>query len=556
MVLMERYVSKFSVVVLISLPTVANLLPSHASAQTFTSYPVVLSGQHAPDAGVDVEFESFSFPSISQRGDVVFRGALVGDGVDSSNGAAIYAADPDNQIRLVARTGDTASSTLGALWTSLIYGYVNDQGEVAFSGRAVVGRNPPGGSHGIWSEGGDTGLRAVAIQGLPTPDARGDETFGELPDEFLFNNAGEIAFTTSSYGSKVPGSSAPNVWSEGGGNGLDRLITRYDLVPGFDGLGDRFTSPVLNDAGETVFVTGLTNSGIGDPRDLLHGETGGQGLRTLAHHFQDAPGFNFPFDNFLNETEWSVNNAGTTVFTAQIRLSSSGAGLRTLWTENPESGLNLIAQAGDDSPGINAQFGSFSDPLISGQGHIAFRSQLTGDDVNSSNGSSVWITDENHTPTLIARAGDLAAGTSGSAYFDRFNGTTSNFDMAINARGQVAFLADLTGVGVDGSNDLGLWATDTDGELHLIARTGDLFDINPDPIVAEYREIGSIGFMGGSGGQDGRGLSFNDNGQLVMSLRFRGLEASYGVFTVNIPAPGIFICFGTAVTFLGSRRSR
>ena len=156
--------SKFSIVILISLPTVASLLPSHASAQAFTSYPVVLSGQHAPDVGVDVEFESFSFPSISQRGDVVFRGALVGDGVDSSNGAAIYAADPDNQIRLVARTGDTASSTLGALWTSLTYAYVNDQGEVAFSGRAVVGRNPPGGSHGIWSEGGGT-----ARDGPPRP---------------------------------------------------------------------------------------------------------------------------------------------------------------------------------------------------------------------------------------------------------------------------------------------------------------------------------------------------------------------------------------------------
>ena len=40
----------------------------------------------------------------------------------------------------------------------------------------------------------------------------------------------------------------------------------------------------------------------------------------------------------------------------------------------------------------------------------------------------------------------------------------------LNDAGQIAFFASLTGSGVDSTNDLGIWATDRTGALQLIAR--------------------------------------------------------------------------------------
>ncbi len=57
-------------------------------------------------------------------------------------------------------------------------------------------------------------------------------------------------------------------------------------------------------------------------------------------------------------------------------------------------------------------------------------------------------------------------------------GTGVNFSYfffpVINDAGQIAFRGGLTGAGVDDTNDLGMWITDTvSGEIELVARTGD-----------------------------------------------------------------------------------
>ncbi len=61
----------------------------------------------------------------------------------------------------------------------------------------------------------------------------------------------------------------------------------------------------------------------------------------------------------------------------------------------------------------------------------------------------------------------------GGAFFSDF--TIHN---AINSSGQLAFLADLTGSGVDTTNDLGLYAG-MPGDLIKIVRKGDIIDVDP-----------------------------------------------------------------------------
>ena len=94
---------------------------------------------------------------------------------------------------------------------------------------------------------------------------------------------------------------------------------------------------------------------------------------------------------------------------------------------------------------------------------------------------------------------------------------------------------------MNSTNDLGIWATDPNGLLQLIARTGDEMEVAP----SDFRTITSFSFRGGSGTEDGRASSFNDRGQLAFLAAFA--DGSAGVFVSNLVAhlPGDFNNDGT-----------
>ncbi len=75
---------------------------------------------------------------------------------------------------------------------------------------------------------------------------------------------------------------------------------------------------------------------------------------------------------------------------------------------------------------------------------------------------------DGHLTTAVALQGALAAGTQG-AIFDGFG------VHAMDAEGRVAFVAKLTpGFGdANSSNDIGIWVGSSAADLHLVARTGD-----------------------------------------------------------------------------------
>jgi hypothetical protein len=66
---------------------------------------------------------------------------------------------------------------------------------------------------------------------------------------------------------------------------------------------------------------------------------------------------------------------------------------------------------------------------------------------------------------------------------------------------------------VDTTNDRAVWLTDTGGTRHLIAREGDLFDVDDDPVATDFRTISLINLYSGSGGDDGKATSLNDAGR-------------------------------------------
>ncbi len=187
-----------------------------------------------------------------------------------------------------------------------------------------------------------------------------------------------------------------------------------------------------------------------------------------------------------------------------------------------------MARRGSPAPGTSSgvHFDAFSLsswPVLNDAGQTAFRGNLTGAGVTSTNNRGIWVEDAD-TLELVARTGDPAPGTAVGVRFS---------DLALptlNSAGQTAFRANLTGTGVFSSNNLGIWATDQRGALQLIARTGAQLEVTP----GVFRTLSDVAFVGITGNSDGRASGFNNLGQLVFWARFT--DGSQGVFVSSAVA--------------------
>ena len=240
----------------------------------------------------------------------------------------------------------------------------------------------------------------------------------------------------------------------------------------------------------------------------------------------------------LGGTDLGFNGAGQTAFKG--RLTGPGVDITNdggIWSEGSGS-LALVAREGDAAPGTEpgVVFREFQNVRLNAAGQTALWGTLTGPGVDDTNDTGIW-SEGSGSLSLVARAGDPAPGTEpGVVYSGSFT-----FPLPLNGAGQTAFHSNLTGAGVDATNDRGIWVTNLDGVPTLIAREGDLFDVNDDPFVDDLRTISGTGFASDSGGEDGRRTGFNDAGQLALGLSFT--DGSAGVFiadTIATPIAGDF----------------
>jgi hypothetical protein len=116
---------------------------------------------------------------------------------------------------------------------------------------------------------------------------------------------------------------------------------------------------------------------------------------------------------------------------------------------------------------------------------------------------------------LVAREGNSAPGTS-----DHFDFIA---DPILNDAGQTAVFGYLDS---SETTDRGIWAEDGAGVLTLIARAGDLFDVDDGP-GTDFRTIDDLRFTESSGQSSG----FNNSGQLAFQATFT--DGSSGVFVSN-----------------------
>ncbi len=539
-------------------PTALMSLDTQASVSLRT---VALTGEPAP--GVDAVFLQFRAPFLSETGLVGFAGFLMGPDVTTNN-RGIWSAGSASLQFIALEDNPVPGMDVGVVYRTIRQPVIDEAGRIAFFGSIEgPGVDLTNNSGAIWLQGTDS-LVNVVRQGNPVSGVSPEVVFGSLIFPPAMNNVGKIAFSASMTGPELLDLEDSGIWVKGAGP-LEAVVLEGEAAPGtspgvvFGGGGQiAFAPPLINSAGQIAFRGALVGPGVDTFNDRgLWVEDAGS-FRRVVREGDNAPGFaeNIVFGGMLDPPfrDLSFNGNGQVAFAGTLTISG-GSSINSIWSE-AGGGLHLVTREGSQAPGTEAggQFLGMIDVKLNNAGQTAFFGELTGPGITDSNDSGLWL-ESDGSLELVVREGMKAPGTPegvnfgllSSPFFLPFNHSI------LNNVGQIAFEGSLLGQGVDDTNDRGIWATGIDGELLLIVREGDLFDVNDDPLVDDLRTVDLIGLINSVGGREtGSATSFNDAGQLVFRLGFT--DGSEGIFVATIPEPGTLAVFTMAGLAMLRRR--
>ncbi|MEC9373586.1 MAG: choice-of-anchor tandem repeat NxxGxxAF-containing protein, partial [Planctomycetota bacterium] len=485
--------------------------------------------------------DSFSNPVL--RGGVIgFQATLTGGGVGPAQDSGIWVGSIGSPS-LVAREGSPAPDT-NAAFGEFLGGVpkINELGYAAFSARLVGPGVTADDDTGSWTNTSGF-LRLIAREGDPAPGVAAGvfiaEGFSAPPSRpsMDMNNAGEITFRANVTGASVTINNENALWIHRNG-ALELVVREGDPVP--PGLPPVYQtySPLfgaeINDLGDIAFLGAI----VGNTPEfaIWAGDPAAPTLSAVELGLApNVPGGDLIAWAFLSWTP-ALSAVGEIAFLGHLDTSFPGTDAsnnRGIWAGPPDN-LSLVLRSGnpapDSDPGVQlAILGS--GVTINSHGGIALRAQLTGAGVTTENDWCLLSGTRTNVEMLV-REGDPAPGAGPGVVFSGFSAVGENTP-ALNEAGQVAFFTTLAGSGVTIDSDRSLWIADDDGALFLIAREGDLFDVD-DTIGEDLRTITEISFATSSR-QHTNG--FNDAGQVAFMLAFA--DGSEGIFVAEIdPSSG------------------
>jgi hypothetical protein len=272
-------------------------------------------------------------------------------------------------------------------------------------------------------------------------------------------------------------------------------------------------SSSLNDSGEAALLSTIEDSDENDfnnPQGIWKLDANSMAT-SVAQTGEVAPGSS---DVFLSLGRPEIDASGNIVFWASLLNDNEEEGLYHF------DGSTLAALATSETAidifGTNRTFTGFMDPVVNGDGDIAvlateFEGSLQTILHRSSNGD--W--------SIIAQSEMQSPGADHGVSFQTFSMPR------INGAGQIAFQATLSGEGdaISDTTDSGIWATDSNGALSLVAREGDTFEVKEGfPATVESTSIGG----------------FNATGQLALNYSFTNGAEAIGIVQVeDVPPPAI-----------------
>lgn len=532
---------KFACAAFVGLSAVAFYCNALFALPAPTYRTVALRGHQAPGLTSGDIFTSFFTPSINSAGEVCFSGTIEGPlGITSNNNTGIWT-EGAGPLALLARENDPAAGgTAGEVYSELsgIMPNISDSGDVAWLSSLF---RPPSTSFIATILKGNVGsVQMLASRGAQVPGLPTGVNYAAFNEPPTINAQGDVAYRARLDGLGVDGTNQWTLWKSAGG--VQQLLARQgEPAPGTSASFGTIWSNRINHAGHVAVSADLSTIESGTTPESGLWLSDGTSLNLQVKDFSFAPGVPNAEMNISQGSSFSVNSSGHLAFRASMRASVP-AGVDTtndsgIWSSGSGS-LKLLAREGSQAPGVipDAKYASFDTPKLSEGGHTAFAAGLANDvalGITSTNNSGIW-SDAGGILQLLARSGDQAPGMPLDAVFNTFNGGRSSVDFALNSAGHSAFLWRVTGGGTTSSNNLGLWAQDQNGNLRLVVRQGDMFEVAP----GDLRLITGINFQSQSAGGEGLPRGLNDNYQIAIHLNFANNTSGIFVAQISVPEPG------------------
>lgn len=232
--------------------------------------------------------------------------------------------------------------------------------------------------------------------------------------------------------------------------------------------------------------------------------------------------------------------------------AQSGSGATTAWvgtlSGKPAPGaifersvgdsgvLKLLARKGDENTGIGgAAFSAFTTVAVNDAGNALFLGKVAGKGISSTNDNGLWWRQnpgDTSSLQLLAREGAQPPGTPAGTKWSAF----TSLALPEGNAGPVftAKLAGSKGMAqqdrVASSNDQGLWAVDSSGELQLVVREGQEVAVDGS---TTRRKIKSFTVLSAVPGSSAQRRSFDTTGRIVYRAVFT--DGSQAVVKVLLP---------------------
>jgi hypothetical protein len=317
-------------------------------------------------------------------------------------------------------------------------------------------------------------LSTFWISGQPAPGMPAGVNFS-TPLDLHRNASGRLVLWAQVSGPGVNSANRDGVWAGFPGS-LQLLARTSDAAPESGGAfftPSQFFHTSIGNTGDVALIAQLgavPSSATG----VYSTAPGGGTLHLIARTGDPAPGF--PAGVTLNPGVAPVQIADGGDITFFASLSGGGYSsfnASTLYTGFPGN-YSLTVHGGDPYPGAPAGevFGGALGPVRNQSGGFAFISSIAQLPSTPNFSSALWIGTLG-SYQMVARQGTAAPGTPPGVIFGSLiPPVTSGIYPPMGNGGHVALRAPLTGTGVDGTNDSGLWRASV-GEVKLLAREGD-----------------------------------------------------------------------------------
>ena len=470
--------------------------------QVFTTEPyamqVLATGDPVAGEAPGTQVSNFGVPAIADNGEVTVLATLAQGAVRTP---AILAGNP---LRVLARKGDAPpkGGSATAPWVSFSDPACDGTGHVLFGGSMLDGATA---RFGLWTNAAGA-LAPAALTGASAFGISGAKWTAIT--SWAISPSGSTFFTATFGGS----SSGAGVWSfDAAGNHL--LLKQGDVINGQSATGFTVLAPVPGSPGQgRSYRDGTITArvSLGD---------GTQAMVTLAPDAAPVAVLSTPY--FLpghpprplvqSFGYPSAGGAGTYAFLGILQKSRPA-----IVANSPTDDFRVITKYGFGAPPDNTDsFLTFRDPVYNAQSMTAFAATVAGPGVTAQNAAGIWW----NTPgglDRVARAGDEPPGVPGATW-STFNSLAlpDNGGLVFVAGLSPGANGSAAPAGVNATNNLGVWGIDGTGSLRLLLRTGDSL-----PFDSGRKPLALFTMLSPVLGSPGQGRSYNSSHDLVFRAVF------------------------------------